>query len=125
MPGPEATGATPPPPPAPAPADADVIDFQQRRALANSQRQDATVTLVPDEQPADPGLQPMAMHAEALFQHHQRTLTDPQTAQAFRIALDLAQGILDAARGQQHITEDAHRRIHGTLATARRAPDAL
>lgn len=126
MPGPEAAGAIPPPPmPQPAPADntADnVIDL--RSALARTSRQDAPVD-TPEPPPQDPLLQRLAIKAEALYDVHQRTLTDPATAEAYRIGLDLALLLLDGAHAEGHIGDDGYRRLHGTLTAAQSAPDCL
>lgn len=127
MPGPEAAGATTPPPTAnttpPNAASADVIDFQ-RRALARTNRQDATVTTTP-EPPADPIGELYAVEAEALYISQGMTLTNPATAAAHRIALALALNAIDGARAQGHITADAHQRLRGTLLATQYAPDRL
>ena len=124
MPGPEAAGAIPPPPatsPA-APAD-NVIDLT--RALArNTSRQDAPMT-APEPPPQDPLLERLAIEAEALYAVHERTLSDPATADAYRIALDLALLLLDGALATGHIGDDGYRRLHGTIAAAQHAPDCL
>lgn len=127
MPGPEAAGATTPPPTAnttPPSAVADVIDFQ-KRALARSSRQDATVTTPQAEPPADPVGELYAIEAQALYISQGMTLTDPGTAAAHRIALTLALNAIDGAHALGHITADAHQRLRGTLLAAQRAPDCL
>ncbi|MGW7636046.1 hypothetical protein [Streptomyces decoyicus] len=127
MPGPEAAGATTPPPTAdvtPPTAAADVIDFQ-KRALARSNRQDATVTTPQAEPPADPVGELYAIEAEALYISQGMSLTSPGTAAAHRIALALALNAIDGAHALGHITADAHQRLRGTLLAAQRAPDCL
>ncbi|MEU8682945.1 hypothetical protein [Streptomyces sp. NPDC048611] len=126
MPGPEAAGSIPPPPtpnPAPAPeAGANVIDLHTRALARTPSRQDATMTTEP---PTDPLLERLAIKAEALYAVHERTLTDPATADAYRIALDLALLLLDGTLAQGHITRDGYQRLHNTLSAAQQAPDCL
>ncbi|MFI1161320.1 hypothetical protein [Streptomyces sioyaensis] len=127
MPGPEAAGATTPPPAAdttPPTAAADVIDFQ-RRALARSSRQAATVTTPNTQPPEDPVGELYAIEAQALYISQGMTLTNPATAAAHRIALALALNAVDGAHAQGHITADAHQRLRGTLLAAQYAPDRL
>lgn len=129
MPGPEAAGAIPPPPPTqdPTPSEpraADVINLTERALARNSSRQDATMT-APAPPPQDPLLERLAIKAEALYAAHGMTLTDPGTADAHRVALDLALLLLDGALAREHIAQDGYQRLHNTLSAAQRAPDCL
>lgn len=128
MPGPEAAGAIPPPPASPpAPtveADAtNVIDLT--RALArNTSRQDAPMAAAP-EPPADEAAERYIVEAEALYISQNMTLSNPQTAAAYRIAFSLALHHLKGALAQGHISEEAFERLETMYLTAMRAPDCL
>ncbi|BCK73961.1 hypothetical protein Srufu_079140 (plasmid) [Streptomyces libani subsp. rufus] len=119
MPGPEAAGTTPPHTPTPpATADADVIDLRSKR-----RRNGDTLTVA--TQPSDPALERLAAHAEALYQASGRTLTDPATAQAYRIALHLAISVLEGAHARGDIPDAALDAPRNMLRAACNAPDAL
>ncbi|MFJ6608146.1 hypothetical protein [Streptomyces lydicus] len=124
MPGPEAAGAIPPPPTTSPAAPADNVIDLTTRALARNTSKDAPMA-APEPPPQDPLLERLAIEAESLFIAHNRTLSDPATADAYRIALDLALLLLDGALAKGHIGDDGYRRLHGTLAAAQLAPDCL
>lgn len=128
MPGPEAAGATPPTPALPSTLPetdaANVIDLQARTlARTSTSRQDAT--MAPDTPPQDPLLDRLATKAEALYNVHEQTLTDPATAESHRIAFDLALLLLDGALAQGDLERDGYQRLHNTLSAAQYAPDRL
>ncbi|MFG2532793.1 hypothetical protein [Streptomyces sp. NPDC048516] len=126
MPGPEAAGTTPPPtlPPTAittvATADADVIDLHRR-----TRRRRSGDTLRVATQPSDPALERLAAHAEALYQEFDRTLTDPATAEAYRIALHLAISFLEGAHARGTVPDGALDAPRNMLLAACNAPDAL
>ncbi|MFD9443458.1 hypothetical protein [Streptomyces sp. NPDC060001] len=76
---------------------------------------------VPD--PGDSALhQRLADSAEELFLKHGRTLTDDDTAEAYLIALDLFESMLEGARVTGVITRDGHRELHALVEGMKTAP---
>lgn len=67
----------------------------------------------------------LAAMVERAFADHARTLTDPDTAEAFLITLGLMRKVLDGARAQDLIDEAAHRDLTGMLDGMQAAPGLL
>ncbi|MFI0156148.1 hypothetical protein [Streptomyces lydicus] len=101
-------------------AEADVIDLHRR-----SKRRRTGDTLTVATNPSAPALERLAAHAEALYQAQGRTLTDPATAEAFRIAIALALSILDGAHASGSVPDGALEAPRNMLLAACSAPDAL
>lgn len=62
---------------------------------------------------------------QALYKHRQRTLTDPATAEAYDIAMEVASLVVYGAKMEGHIDDEQYQVIAGMLQSARRAPQAL
>lgn len=74
--------------------------------------------------------QQLTEHMEALFNAHewgghQRTLSDPATAQAFTIALEAVLMMLDGALVEGIVEEEQHRRLRLMVEGMQRAPENL
>lgn len=69
--------------------------------------------------------QDLAITLEAMFLHHDRTLSDEATADAFRLTLDTVLLMLDGSRAEQLVGEEEYRHLAGMIHGMRGAPDAL
>lgn len=67
----------------------------------------------------------LAQTVQALYLHRSRTLTDPQTAEAYDIALESALLLLDGAQARGGLSDHDHKMLARMLATARRVPGLL
>lgn len=92
----------------------------QRR---NTRRENTTVPPQPN-----PNLSPqekLTAWVERAFTEHRRTLTDPDTAQAFLIATGVMRHVVDGALAKSLIDEDAHEELTGMLTGLEAAPGLL
>lgn len=122
MPGTGPAGSTPP-----TPTDPDTTGFTylgSRRRARTTDRQEPDMGTAHDDQPFNPEVQ-LAETIQALYLHRRRTLTDPDTAEAYDIAIEAAILVVDGAQMHGHIDDDQHQVIAGMLQAARRAPHAL
>ncbi|MFJ1993031.1 hypothetical protein [Streptomyces asiaticus] len=123
MPGPEPAGTTPPPP-LPDPTVGDVIRLGDRRA-ARHERQEPTVGAAYG-QPSDPTPEELlAQTIQALYLKRQRSLADPETAEAYDIALQAMLLMLDGAMVRAGLPEEHHRTLRGMVEAARQVPNIL
>lgn len=67
----------------------------------------------------------LAATIERAFANHRRTLTDPDTAEAFLISLTLMRSTLDGALAQGLIDQPAHDDLTGMLDGMREASQRL
>ena len=77
-----------------------------------------------DDQPFDAETQ-LAETVQALYLHRRRTLTDPDTAEAYDIAMEAAILVVDGAKLHGQIDAEQHQVLAGMLQAARRAPHVL
>jgi len=73
----------------------------------------------------DPALLRLAARVQAAYQEHGQTLNDPDTAQAYRAALDFVRGIHDGALATGVVDAEQHQVLAGMIESARLAPDVL
>ncbi|MEU6016929.1 hypothetical protein ABZ826_23630 [Streptomyces sp. NPDC047515] len=69
--------------------------------------------------------QQLAETMEAMFLSHGRTLTDPQTADAFSVTLGAVLLMLDGARAEGVVGEEAHETLRGMIAGMADSPMLL
>jgi hypothetical protein len=67
----------------------------------------------------------LAQTIQALYLHRRRTLTDPDTAEAFDIAMQAALLIVDGAQARGGLSDSEHETLQRMLQTARRVPHIL
>ncbi|WSW11506.1 hypothetical protein OG298_45365 (plasmid) [Streptomyces sp. NBC_01005] len=101
-----------------------VIQFGRRTARSGRGRR------TPQPAPSDPAAaltpqQELAITLEAMFLHHDRTLTDEATADAFRLTLDTVLLMLDGSRAEHLVGEEEYRHLAGMIDGMRGAPEAL
>jgi len=99
-----------------------------RRAAASSRPAGDCGTPREPDAPAAPAETPEAILTQtiqALYLHRGRSLTDPDTAEAYDIALEAALVMVDAVFVQGHMGNDAHHRLRHMVTAARRVPDLL
>jgi hypothetical protein len=123
MPGSDPAGTTPPTPPLPDTAvGGHVIHLGARRA-ARYERQEPTVG---DAQPSDPTPEErLAETIQALYLKQRRSLADPDTAEAYDIALQAMLLMLDGALVRAGLPEEHHRTLRGMVEAARQVPHIL
>lgn len=66
-----------------------------------------------------------AEHMEVTFNEEHLTLTDDDTAKAFRTTLRIACGVLAGAAAQGIVDESQHRRLHEIFDGLKGAPDLV
>lgn len=121
MPGHNPAGTTPPAPLTAAPGSADVIALAGRRtghlkAVEEAPMTGATPAPVPDER--------LAIAIQALYIGRRMSLADPDTADAYRVALEaVTLLILDGAYRTGGLGEGEHRRLRALLDAAQLVPD--
>lgn len=76
-------------------------------------------------EPADTPEAILAQTIQALYLHQGRTLTDPDTAAAFDIAITAAKLIVDGAQARGGLSGGDHETLQRMLDTARRVPHVL
>ena len=69
--------------------------------------------------------QHLAAHMESMFLNHGRTLSDPGTAEAYRIALDAVLLMLEGSFSERLIGEAEYAHLSGMVLGMRQAPDTL
>ena len=112
----EPVGSTP----APTGGGDTVIHLDGRRGTRD--RHDGKGQPVDTRGPADTPEAILAQTIQALYIHRGRTLTDPDTAEAFDIALVAAKLIVDGAQARGGLDHETLQRM---LDTARRVPHIL
>lgn len=107
------------------PGPATVLSFptaiRPSRRTARRER-----TAVPPQ--PNPNLSPqerLTAWVEQAFKKHRRTLTDPDTAEAFLIAAGVMRHVVDGALAQGLIDEGAHQELNGMLTGLEAAPGLL
>lgn len=78
--------------------------------------------------PDAPSQTPEAILAEtvqALFRYHGQSLTDPDTATAYRVTLEAVLTMVDGALVQGHMDHEAHSRLRSMVLAAQYVPDLL
>lgn len=115
-----AAPATPPVPP----TGGDVIHLDHRRPSGRGGPRipagGGNAAIAPDEPSPDP-LTGLAHTLQALYAAHGRTLTDEDTAQAYRLALDAVALMLQGALARGHLDPGQHMEIHALLEGMRTA----
>lgn len=100
--------------------DADVIDLT-RKKRTRGEREETPMTGADPDSPEGR----LVTTIEAMYLAAGRTLTDPDTAQAHRIALSAALLMIDGAQATGLIGADAHTDLHAMVAAAQDVPAAL
>lgn len=108
-------------PPTGAHTDTNVIHLA-KRGLRRGRRH-PTPTAAPD-QPVTPQQQ-LAETVEAAFLRRGRTLTDPATAEAYAITLQLVHLMHEGAMATSVITQGEHDALHGMISGMVDAPHEL
>lgn len=67
----------------------------------------------------------LAVTIETLFRARKRTLTDEPTGEAYDIALEAVQLLLNGARAQNRLAEEEHQVLMGMVEEMRNAPQRL
>lgn len=104
---------------------ATVLSFPTaiRPSRRTARREKTTVPAQPN-----PNLSPqekLTAWVERAFTEHRRTLTDPDTAEAFLIATGVMRHVVDGALAQGLVDEDAHRELNGMLTGLEASPGLL
>ncbi|WP_448333530.1 hypothetical protein [Streptomyces sp. DSM 41534] len=118
MPGCDPAGTTPAPP-----AGDGVIHLGDHRT-ARADRQEPTVG-GPHAEPAGTPEARLAQTIQAIYLSRRRTLTDPETAEAYDIAIDAVVLIVDGAHARGGLGPEEHDLLRRMLDTARRVPEIL
>ncbi len=98
-----------------------------RRTLRTGHGRRTPHTPAPDDTataPSDPQ-QRLAETAEAFFRASGTTLTDEETAAAYRTTLALVQLMFDGSRAQDLVDETGHQHLTGMVHGLRDAPEHL
>ncbi|MFE7475298.1 hypothetical protein ACFU98_29855 [Streptomyces sp. NPDC057575] len=111
-------------PPGPAGSHGTVIRFERRPTRTGRGRR------TPQPAPSDPAAaltpqQELAITLEAMFLHHDRTLSDEATADAFRLTLDTVLLMLDGSRAEHLVGEEEYQHLAGMIQGMQGAPEAL
>lgn len=80
---------------------------------------------VPEQQTPPTLHHRFANRLEQAYLRHQRTLTDPDTAEAYRIAVEAFAELLEGARVTGLVDEKAHTELHAMIESMRHAPDLV
>ena len=78
----------------------------------------------PHSEPDSPEAR-LAQTIQAIYLSRRRTLTDPETAEAYDIALDAVVLIVDGAKARGGLAAEDHELLLRMLNTARRVPEIL
>ncbi|MEE1812668.1 hypothetical protein [Streptomyces sp. BE133] len=111
-------------PPGPPGTHGTVIRFDRRTARSGRGRR------TPQPAPSEPAAaltpqEELAITLEGVFQHHQRTLSDEATADAYRITLDTVLLMLEGSRAEHLVGEEEYRHLAGMIHGMQGAPEAL
>ncbi|MFF1916187.1 hypothetical protein ACFVYE_32290 [Streptomyces sp. NPDC058239] len=111
-------------PPGPPGSHGTVIQFGRRTARSGRGRR------TPQPAPSEPAAaltpqEELAVTFEAVFQRHQRTLSDEATADAYRITLDAVLIVLEGSLAERLVGEEEYRHLAGMIHGMRGAPEAL
>ncbi|MFD8626642.1 hypothetical protein ACFV4E_22625 [Streptomyces hygroscopicus] len=117
MPGPDPAGTTP------APVVNDGVIHLGDRRTARADRQEPPMGS--RDEPADTPEARLAQTIQAMYLSRRRTLTDPETAEAYDIAIDAFTLIVNGAQARGGLRPEDHDLLQRMLDTARRAPTIL
>jgi hypothetical protein len=103
---------------------ATVIVFRQGPSKRRHRRREDTVPH--PREPSDSPYQRLAESVEAFFlKHDGRTLTDPETAQAYLITLGLVSNMLEGARVKGAVDDAQHQELHAMINGMKAAPGLM
>lgn len=105
---------------------ATVILFRQGPSKRRRRRREETVPN--PREPSEPSASPqqhLANSVEARFLKCERTLTDPETAEAYLITLDLVSTMLAGAHVNGIVDDEQRRELHAMIDGMKAAPGLL
>jgi hypothetical protein len=117
-----------------APGDAAVIDISTRagRRHTSQRRWEQVGDTVPE--PDTPRPRPAGAHAalaalaerfEETFNEHRLSLTDERTADAYKVTLQLVQGLFDGANAQGIVDDGQHQELSAMVDGVMGAPELI
>lgn len=109
------------------PGSGRVILFRKRPPTHRPRSHDAPPAPLGAGQQAPPPTlhHRFANRLEQTYLRHNRTLTDPETAEAYRIAVETFAELLEGAHATGLIDTKAHNELHAMIESMRHAPDLV